>query len=594
MAQVFAMEQVSFRYGDEALFSGASVSVAEGEKVGIVGPNGAGKSTLLKLITGEEAPDLGAVNLKNGLRIASLRQSPRLDPALTLETQALAFAGMAGDEKAYEARSLLTRLGFTDLTQRCGTLSGGQQKRVALCGALLKDAELLLLDEPTNHLDTGMIQWLEDYLLKYRGTLLMVTHDRYFLDRVCGRILEVSGGGIESYSANYQGYLIQKAERESMAEASLRKKQSLYKKELEWIQRGARARSTKAKGRVERFQTLEEAVKPDAAAQTLKLASVSSRLGKKILSCEHVYKALGGKELIRDFTYLFLRDDRIGIIGENGAGKTTLLNLLDGTLLVDQGVIERGETVRIGYFRQHFPEMDGDMKLIDAARNVAVRVHTPDGDLTAGQMLERFLFPASMHSVQVARLSGGEKRRLYLLQVLLTAPNLLLLDEPTNDLDIDTLTVLEDYLDSFQGAVITVTHDRYFLDRVTRRLFALEDGVLNPYEGGFSEYLAMQAEKEEPPASKPDKPKAQREAARREKKEFSFKERRDYQTIENDIAAYEEELAQISRDIEENSSDYVKVSELMEKQSQVEEALYAAMDRFVYLQDLLESFKKEP
>ncbi len=591
MAQAFSLEQVTLHYSEKELLTNVSLSVTEGERVGIVGLNGAGKSTLLKLIAGVEKPDLGQVTMKNGLTFSYLTQAPDLNPELSIVAQVLFMCNM-NNEKGYEAKSVLTRLGFTDLTQTCGHLSGGQQKRVALAAAILNPSDLLLMDEPTNHIDAGMIEWLESFLKKYRGTLMMVTHDRYFLDRVCTRILEVTGGKIESYNANYEGYLLQKAQREEMEAATQRKKQSLFKTELAWIQRGAQARSTKAKGRIEKFEELENSLSRDAKAAPIQIASVASRLGKKILSCEHVSKTLGGKKLIEDFSYSFLRDDRIGVIGENGAGKTTLLKLLMDQLEPDSGTIQRGETLRFGYFAQHFPQMDETVKLIDAARNVAVKVYTPDGELTAGQMLERFLFPSHMHHQQVSRLSGGEKRRLYLLQVLLTAPNVLLLDEPTNDLDIETLTVLEDYLDSFQGAVITVTHDRYFLDRVTKRLFALENGQMTPYENGYEEYRETLLGKEPPAEPKTQKPRETQQKA--EKRRFTFKEQRDYETIEQTIEALEKSLEETAQAIDANASDYVKVEELMAQQTKAEEALMEAMERYVYLQDLFESFKKEP
>jgi ATPase components of ABC transporters with duplicated ATPase domains len=591
MAQAFSLEQITLTYSEKPLFKNASLSVSQAEKVGIVGANGAGKTTLLKLIAGIEKPENGVVSLKNGLTLSYLTQAPILQPNLSIVAQVLFMCGMKDSAKEYEAKAILTRLGFTDFALSCAHLSGGQQKRVALAAAILNPSDILLLDEPTNHIDIDMIEWLEAFLKKYRGALVMVTHDRYFLDSVCTRILEVGGGKIESYNANYEGYLMQKAQRDEMEAATRRKQMSLYKTELAWIQRGAQARSTKAKGRIEAFDALEENLAQAAKGSSLQIASVSSRLGKKILICEHVSKALGGKPLILDFSYTFLRDDRIGIIGANGTGKTTLLKLLMGELAPDSGTIERGETLRFGYFAQHFPKMDESVKLIDAARNVAVRVYTPDGDLTAGQMLERFLFPSHMHNQQVSRLSGGEKRRLYLLQVLLTAPNVLLLDEPTNDLDIETLTVLEDYLDTFQGTVITVTHDRYFLDRVTRRLFALEDGMLNPYEGGYEQYLLSRSEKEI--TAPRTAPKPREYAKPTEKKRFTFKEQRDYEAIEQTIADLENKTDEIAAEIEKNSSDYKKVETLMQQQSETEQALIEAMERYVYLQDLFESFESK-
>lgn len=582
MATAVSFEQVSFSYGDQLLLDNASLTVNEQDKIGIVGLNGAGKSTMLKLITRSILPDKGSVSLKSGITISSLSQIPHFDKNATLLSYVSNFT-----QETYEAAAMLTRLGFTDLSLPISTLSGGQQKRAALAATLIQKSALLLLDEPTNHMDSDMIEWLENWLQNYRGTLMMVTHDRYFLDRVCNHMIEVTHGKIERYIGNYASYLTQKAAREEMAQASLRKKESLFKTELEWMQRGARARSTKAKGRIEKFEALKDTLAPEKKQDDIQLASAASRLGKKILSLHNVQKALGGHVLIKNFSYTLLRDDRLGIIGANGAGKTTLLNLFAGDLSPDKGTIERGETLQIGYFKQHFPQMDESVRLIDAARNVSLHVVTPDGNLTAAQMLERFLFPASMHSLEVARLSGGEKRRLYLLQVLLTAPNILILDEPTNDLDIKTLTVLEDYLDSFQGAVITVTHDRYFLDRVTHHLFALENAELTPYH----DYASYHANKMPSPPKELQKKEAT-VRPQREKTRFTFKEQRDFETIEQRIEAIESKLASILNDIDANSSDYQKVSELMQMQANTEKELDEAMERFLYLQELFDSFDK--
>ena len=585
MAAAFTLTDVSLHYSEKQLLSHISITISEGDKIGVVGRNGAGKSTLLRLLAGTEEPDAGDIARKRGLTLAYLPQA------------ALSFLPAANEAEresaAYEAQTILSRLGFTDFDQRVGTLSGGQQMRVALAGALCRKADVLLLDEPTNHIDLDMAAWLEDYLAAYRGTLICVTHARYLLERVFNRIFQMGGGQVQTYQTDYAGYLEERAQREEMAAATLRKQKSLYRTELAWIQRGARARSTKAKGRIDRFETLKENVREAPPEAQLQMKSVASRLGKKILSCEHLHCELGGRTLVRDFSYTLLRDDRVGIVGGNGAGKTTLLRLLSGELPPDGGAIEMGETVRLGVFAQHCPPLDPDARIIDAVRDVAVRVYTPDGELSASQMAETFLFPSGMQYQKVSSLSGGEQRRLYLLRVLMAAPNVLLLDEPTNDLDIETLNVLEDYLDSFQGAVIAVSHDRYFLDRVTRKLFALEDGELIPYIGGYADYLAYRAAREAAAAPKPEKPAAAPQPAREKApvKRFSFKEQRDFDTIDGVIAELEGKLSDLAKQIEANSADYEKVMALMAEQEQTQSALDTAMERWMYLQERYEEIQ---
>ena len=600
MAAAFTLDHVTIHYSEKELLRNASLTVSEGEKIGVVGRNGAGKSTLLKLLAGVEQPDSGVVSRKNGLTVAYLPQAPQIDPNASILDQALSYLYLkdAGkrEEAAYEVKSILSRLGFTDFSAAAGALSGGQQKRVALAGILARPLDALLLDEPTNHIDTEMVDWLEDKLSRYRGTLVMVTHDRYFLSRVCRRIVEVEGGQAVSYQAAFEGYLSLKAQRMEMADASLRKNQAIYKKELAWIQRGARARSTKAKGRVQAFEQLKEEISPNETQGVMEIKSAAARLGKKILSWEGLTKAFQGHTVIKDFSYTLLRDDRIGIVGPNGAGKTTLLNLLSGGLAPDGGAVERGETVRIGYFRQHCPAMEENVRVIDAARDVAVKVVSPEGDLSASQMLEKFLFPLEMQYQQVARLSGGEKRRLYLMRVLMAAPNVLFLDEPTNDLDIDTLAVLEDYLDSFPGAVIAVSHDRYFLDRVTKRLFAISQGSVRQYEGGYAAYAAGRkaTEEEKRPSPPPAAPRnRERSNALPKKKRFTFQEQRDFETIEDTIASLEREAAQVERDLAAYGADFQRAGELMERQRQLEERLAKAMDRWVYLTELYEEIQRE-
>ena len=596
MASAFTLTDVSLHYSEKELLTRVNLTISEGEKIGVVGRNGAGKSTLLRLLAEVEEPDRGEVARKRGLTVAYLPQTPDLRPEDTITQAALNYlpAGSAEEREAaaYEAQTLLSRLGFTDFQQRVSTLSGGQKMRVALAGVLCRPTDVLLLDEPTNHIDLDMTAWLEDQLMAYRGTLVCVTHDRYLLERVFHRIFQVGEGQVQTYQTDYAGYLEERAQREEMAQSTLRKNKSLYRTELAWIQRGARARSTKARGRVERFETLKEQVREAPPEAQLQMRSVSSRLGRKILSCEHLTCALGGRTLVRDFSYTVLRDDRVGIVGGNGAGKTTLLRLLSGELQPDAGQVERGETVRLGVFAQHCPPLDPDARVIDAVRDVAVKVYTPDGELSASQMAETFLFPSSMQYQRVSSLSGGEQRRLYLLRVLMSAPNVLLLDEPTNDLDIETLNVLEDYLDSFQGAVLTVSHDRYFLDRVTRRLFALEDGELTPYNGGCEAYLADKRARESEASPRPEKkaPAAPRPAAVPVKR-FSYREQRDFETIDQVIAELEDTQEALARELEQHAADYTRVTEIMAKQAENQQALDAAMERWMYLQERYEEIQ---
>ena len=596
MAAAFTLTDVSLHYSEKPLLTHVNLTISEGDKIGVVGRNGAGKSTLLRLLAGTEEADAGEIARKRGLTVAYLPQTPALQPEDTITQAALSYLPASSQEErdaaAYEAQTILSHLGFTDFGQRVSTLSGGQKMRVALAGVLCRPTDVLLLDEPTNHIDLDMAAWLEEKLIDYRGTLICVTHDRYLLERVFGRIFQVGGGQVQTYQTGYSGYLEERAQREEMAASTLRKQKSLYRTELAWIQRGARARSTKAKGRIDRFEELKENVKEAPPEAQLQMKSVASRLGKKILSCEHLHCELGGRTLVKDFSYTLLRDDRVGIIGGNGAGKTTLLRLLSGERQPDSGLVERGETVRLGVFAQHCPLLDPDTRIIDAVRDVAVKVYTPDGELSASQMAETFLFPSGMQYQKVASLSGGEQRRLYLLRVLMAAPNVLLLDEPTNDLDLETLNILEDYLDGFQGAIVAVSHDRYFLDRVTRKLFALEDGELVPYIGGYEDYLADKAAKENAAAPKAEKPAPTQPV--REKtpaKRFTFKEQRDFDTIDGVIAELEAKLEQLAKDMDANSADYAKVTELMAAQEKTQAELDAAMERWMYLQERYEEIQ---
>ena len=598
MASAFSFNDVTIFYSEKMLFNHTNLTISDGDRIGVVGKNGSGKSTFLRLLAGLEKPDEGSISVQRNMSIAYLPQTPELRQDATITEAALQYLPARPGEDtasaAYEASTLLTQLGFTDLNQPVSQLSGGQKMRVALAGVLCRDSDVLLLDEPTNHIDIEMAQWLEDRLLKWRKTLIVVTHDRYLLERAFNRIFNVGGGDVGVYNCAYSGYLEERAQREEMQAATLRKNKSLYRKELAWIRRGAPARSTKAKGRIQRFDAVAEAIKEAPPEAELTLKSVASRLGKKIVSWDHLDVAIGGNTLIRDFSYTLLRDDRMGIVGGNGAGKTTLLRTLCGELPPASGVIEKGDTVKIGYFAQHCPPLDPETRIIDAVKDVAVKVYTPDGDLTASQMAETFLFPSQMQYQKVSSLSGGEMRRLYLLRILMAAPNVLILDEPTNDLDLDTLNVLEDYLDSFQGAIIAVSHDRYFLDRITTHLFAVEDGRMVPYIGGYQSYLDAQEEKQE--AASPIKAEAKPvEQSRRQHSvlKFSYKEQRDFETIEETVMQLEEKVETLAAEIEQNAADYVKVAALMAEQEETQRKLDEATERWLFLQEKWEQIQAQ-
>ena len=604
---LLTIEHLTKSYTERLLFDDTSFSINEGEKIGLIGINGTGKSTLLKIVAGLEEPDDGSVVRGRNLDIRFLSQNPKFhDGDTILESIVRENEGHAHVwDLESQAKMMLTKLGFTDFDDRVETLSGGQRKRVALVSVLLSTADLLVLDEPTNHLDSAMADWLETYLRRFNGALLMVTHDRYFLDSVTNRIVELDKGKLYSYQANYEGYLELKAQRLDMEQATERKRQSLLRVELEWMQRGARARSTKQKAHIERFETLRDQKGPEAD-QNVELDSVSSRLGRTTVELEDISKAYGDKVLMKDFTYIFLKNDRIGIIGPNGSGKSTLMKIIAGWLEPDAGNVTVGQTVKMGYFSQENEAMDGSVKVIDYIRGAAEYVKTKDGSISASQMLERFLFPSSVQYTVIDKLSGGEKRRLYLLRILMEAPNVLLLDEPTNDLDIQTLTILEDYLDSFQGIVITVSHDRYFLDRVVRRIFAFEgEGRVTQYEGGYTDYQAAFAEKYPEgmlPAgmgtgkksSDGNEGKKTTEKPKGEKKlRFSFKEQREWDTIEDTIAAVEEKIADLDAQIEKSVSNYTKLNELMEEKRIQEQLLEEKMERWMILNDLAERIEKQ-
>lgn len=601
---ILTIEHLTKSYTERLLFNDLSFSINEGEKIGLIGINGTGKSTLLKIVAGLEEPDQGTVVRERNLYIRYLSQNPVLEPELTILE--CVIKENEGHDHSWDlegqAKIILNQLGITDYGAIISTLSGGQKKRVALASVLLSTADLLVLDEPTNHLDSSMADWLEDYLKKFRGALLMITHDRYFLDSVSKRIVELDKGRLYSYQAGYSGYLELKEERAAMEQASERKRQSILRTELEWIRRGARARSTKQKGRIQRFEELNARKGPEEDG-AVEMSSLSSRLGRTTVEVSGLSKRYGEKELLRDFTYIFLKNDRIGIIGPNGSGKTTLMKMIAGWVQPDSGERIIGQTVRMGYFSQENEDMDGSLRVIDYIKNVAEYVKTPEGTVSAGQMLERFLFPSDMQYTLVGKLSGGEKRRLYLLRILMGAPNVLLLDEPTNDLDIKTLTILEDYLDHFQGIVITVSHDRYFLDRVVRRIFAFEgNGVVRQYEGGYTDYQAALQERklkdmgasDEELGISDNKPQANsrktwKDGQKQDKKlKFSYKEQKDWETIEEDIAFLEAAAARLEEEILKSASDYSRLNQLMQEKEEKELQLEEKMERWMYLNDLAE------
>ncbi|MDY5349018.1 MAG: ABC-F family ATP-binding cassette domain-containing protein [Candidatus Ventricola sp.] len=594
MAAILSAEHLAKSYTLKKLITDSTLYIGEHDRIGVVGINGTGKSTLLKLLCGQEEPDAGAVTRRNGLRVSYLPQMPRYDEARTSVEQVLWDSPKdVGAPDAYEAKALLTQLGITDFDSDVRMFSGGQKKRVALAAALIRPVDLLLLDEPTNHIDAKTVAWLEGRLAAYRGALMMVTHDRYFLDRVCTRIAELSGGELYLHDGNFSYYLEQKAARLDMENAQARKRSAILRRELEWIRRGAQARSTKQKARIQRFEEMSAIEGPQTEAR-MTLSSTSARLGRKIIECENVGKQMGGRQLFSSFTYTILRDERMAVVGENGCGKTTLLRLLAGELSPDEGRVTIGDTVRVGFFAQEFPKVDPKLRLIDYMRDIAEYVQTPDGRFSASQMLEQFLFPPDVQYTPVERLSGGEKRRLYLASVLMASPNVLLLDEPTNDLDIATLEILESYLEGFEGAVVVVSHDRWFLDRVASRLFAFDgDGKLTQYVCSFSDYLEAQAAKEE--AAKPRQESGQTAARRERPRELrmSYKEQREYETIDQKMAELQAKLEEIDAQIERHASDFVKLTELAGEKEETERLLSEAEERWLYLTDLAERIEAQ-
>ena len=587
---ILNIEHISKIYGEKVIFEDASFGVQEGDKVGIIGINGTGKSTLLKMLAGEEVPQTGQIIMQNNVRLAYLPQNPQFPENATI------LSYIQDCEAEWKVQSNLTQLGITEYEKQIAVLSGGQRRKVALAKILAQDFDILLLDEPTNHLDEAMISWLEEYLKSFRGTVLMVTHDRYFMDKVTNRILEISHGKMYSYEANYSKFLELKAEREEMELASERKRQSVLRMELEWAKRGCRARTTKQRARLERLEALKNTAAP-VGDQSVELESVETRMGKKTIELKHVSKKYGNQVLVEDFNYILLKNQKLGIIGPNGCGKSTLMKLMAGLVEPDSGTVEMGETIKIGYFAQEEQEMDDRQRVIDYVKDIAEYINTKDGKISASQMLERFLFTPDMQYAPIGKLSGGEKRRLYLLGVLSSEINVLLLDEPGNNLDIPTLTILEDYLNSFSGIVVTVSHDRYFLDNVVDRIFEFTgNGKLQQYEGGYTDYLEAKARRNDgaKQSVQPEKKEEKKNSAqtwkqnRTAKLKFTFKEQKEFETIDDDIAKLEEKLEKLDEEIMKNATNSGKLNELTVEKEEAEALLEEKMERWVYLNDLAE------
>ena len=634
MNNLLTVEKLSKSFTDKILFDEISFGINEGDKIGVIGVNGTAKSTLLKIIAGVEKADGGTITTMNGLRIGYLPQMPEFDEGMTVinqvfkndnpkmqtvkeyeealfqvennyskeaETKLIELTEKMDKEDAWglesEAKTILTKLGITDFHKEVQLLSGGQRKRVAMAGALISPVDILIMDEPTNHIDNETVDWLENYLGKCTKSLLMVTHDRYFLDRVVNKTIELDKGKLYTYQGNYSQFLELKAEREELEIAGERKRQNLLRRELAWIRRGAQARSTKQKARIERFEEVS-AIKAPELRGSVEISVGASRLGRKTIEINNVSMSYEGKKYIDDFSYIILRDDRVGIIGHNGCGKSTLMNIITGRLAPDSGTVEIGDTVKIGVFAQENGEMDENMRVIDYIKEVAEYVPTADGRITASQMLEKFLFKGDIQWSPISKLSGGEKRRLYLLRVLMAAPNMLFLDEPTNDLDIETLTILEEYLEDFPGAVVTVSHDRYFLDKMVNRIFSFEgNGKIKQYEGGYTDYK-IQHDKEEV-IENVEKPVKAEKVERKQEEEkpkklmkMTYKDQREFDTINDRIEGIELKIAEIDEEISKCGSDYVKLQELTEEKEKFEAELDEAMDRWVYLNELNEEIER--
>lgn len=634
MNNLLTVEKLSKSFTDKILFDEISFGINEGDKIGVIGVNGTGKSTLLKIIAGVEKADSGTITTMNGLRIGYLPQMPEFDEGMTVinqvfkndnpkmqtvkeyeealfqvennyseeaEKKLIELTEKMDKEDAWglesEAKTILTKLGITDFHKEVQLLSGGQRKRVAMAGALISPVDILIMDEPTNHIDNETVDWLENYLGKCTKSLLMVTHDRYFLDRVVNKTIELDKGKLYTYQGNYSQFLELKAEREELEIAGERKRQNLLRRELAWIRRGAQARSTKQKARIERFEEVSSIKAPELRG-SVEISVGASRLGRKTIEINNVSMSYEGKKYIDDFSYIILRDDRVGIIGHNGCGKSTLMNIITGRLAPDSGTVEIGDTVKIGVFAQENGEMDENMRVIDYIKEVAEYVPTADGRITASQMLEKFLFKGDIQWSPISKLSGGEKRRLYLLKVLMAAPNMLFLDEPTNDLDIETLTILEEYLEDFPGAVVTVSHDRYFLDKMVNRIFSFEgNGKIKQYEGGYTDYK-IQHDKEEV-IENVEKPVKAEKVERKQEEEkpkklmkMTYKDQREFDTINDRIEGIELKIAEIDEEISKCGSDYVKLQELTAEKEKFEAELDEAMDRWVYLNELNEEIER--
>lgn len=610
---LLTMEHITKSYTDRVLLDDVGFSINENEKIGVIGINGMGKSTLLKVAAGIEPCDSGKISMGGQVKICYLPQTPVFQEGTTILKAAV--EGNVDELNRWtieaDAKAMLNRLGFTDYEERIGHMSGGQKKRVALVNALLTPADILVLDEPTNHLDNAMSEWLEEYLISFRGAILMVTHDRYFLDRVATRIVEVDQGKIYNYPGNYSQFVRLKEERQNMALATERKRKSILKTELEWLSRGARARSTKQKAHIDRIKAMQE-IRDIQEEKRVAMDSVASRMGNKTIELAGICKSYDDRKLIEDYSYIFLKNDRIGIIGPNGCGKSTLLRIINGIVKPDAGSLDIGQTIRMGYFSQENEYMDDSMRVIDYVKEVGEYITTSDGKITASQMLENFLFDGALQWSKIEKLSGGEKRRLYLLRILMGAPNVLILDEPTNDLDIQTLTILEDYLDRFDGIIIVVSHDRYFLDRTVNRIFSFEgDGVIRQFEGGYSDYLIrkeLEALPEEMDASGARKesrddrtPNVEESPAenskdtwkKRDKKlRFSFKEQREFEAIDDEIAALEAKIEELDSQIEANATNSARLNELLKDKEEMEQKLEEKMERWVYLNDLNDQIQK--
>lgn len=588
---IINIENLTKTFGNRVILSDVSLGINEHDKIGIIGVNGTGKTTLLRMIAGIEEADSGNIIMMNNVTVSMLPQVPVFKKNETIISY-VSKGGIKGDswDKESEAKTILTRLGIGDFSQDINTLSGGQKKRVALARTLINPTDILIMDEPTNHLDNDMTEWLEEYLKKYRGVLIMVTHDRYFLDSVTNKIVEIDNKKLYSYNANYSGYLELKCQREDMEAVTERKRKSILRNELKWVMRGARARSTKQKARLNRYEEMK-AIRGIEEKQQIELESVYTRLGNKTIEVNNISKAYGEKHIINDFSYIFTKGINVGIVGNNGCGKTTFLDIISGSHEPDGGYVEIGDTVKIGYFTQEIKNMNPEERVIDYVRDIAEFLPTKTGKISASKMLERFLFTSDMQYTRIEKLSGGEKRRLYLLSILMKAPNILILDEPTNDLDISTLTVLEDYIDGFDGIVITVSHDRYFLDRVVDRILAFDGhGNINQYEGGYTDYRNKISGTLEP-VNESKEVKVKTEKSQERKRKLSYNEKREYETIDEEIAELESKIEDIEQGIAEKSSDYSELNRLMEEKAELESELEKKMDRWVYLNELVEEIE---